>query len=208
MEQKPDYNRMMRAELARVKPGARLLLHSCCGPCSSRCLEALKETFDVTVLFYNPNITEADENELRKREQIRLLRESGWADIAEEEYDPSVFYAAVRGREGEREGGSRCYLCYALRLDYTARFAKERGYEYFCTTLSVSPHKNARWINESGERFARQYGVAFLPSDFKKENGYLRSVELAKQYELYRQNYCGCEFSKWWILNAQTEKNE
>lgn len=194
---KPDYHKSMLKEMATVKKGARLLLHSCCGPCSSRCIEALKEVFDVTVLFYNPNVTDAAEYEKRRAEQIRLLKETSWAKLAPAPYEPEEFFRAAKGLESEKEGGARCYRCYALRLEYTAMRAARENYEYFCTTLSVSPHKNAAWINELGERFAQSYGVRFLPSDFKKQNGYLRSVELAKEYGLYRQNYCGCVFSDW-----------
>lgn len=181
----------------KVPAGTRLLLHSCCGPCSSRCLETLKEKFAVTVLYYNPNITDRSEYEKRKGEQIRLLRETGWAEFLDCDYDPAEFFAAAKGLEGEKEGGARCYRCYELRLAETARIAAEKGFAFFCTTLSVSPHKNAQWINEIGERFEKEYGVQWLYSDFKKQNGYLRSVELAKEYHLYRQNYCGCVFSDW-----------
>ncbi len=194
---KIDYNKMMKEEMSRAGTGARLLLHSCCGPCSTRCLETLKDIFKVSVLFYNPNITDAAEYEKRKSEQERLLRETGWADILTAEYEPADFFAAACGLEKEREGGARCRACYALRLGYTARRAKEEKFDYFCTTLSVSPHKNAEWLNELGDEYAARYGVPFLHSDFKKENGYLRSVELAETYSLYRQNYCGCVFSDW-----------
>lgn len=194
---KIDYNKRMKEEMAGAKSGARLLLHSCCGPCSTRCLELLKDAFEVTVLFYNPNITDAAEYEKRRAEQERLLRETGWAKILPAEYEPADFFAATRGLEGEKEGGARCRACYALRLEYTARRAKEENFDFFCTTLSVSPHKNADWINELGDEYAARCGVPFLHCDFKKENGYLRSVELAKAYSLYRQNYCGCVFSDW-----------
>lgn len=194
---KPDYNKKMKDEILCGGKGKTLLLHSCCGPCSTRCLEMLKDIFEVTVYFYNPNITEAAEYEKRRREQVRLLEQTGWAKLIFGEYNPQEFFSAVRGLENEREGGKRCFTCYALRLESTAKCAKEGGYDYFCTTLSVSPHKNAAWINELGARFSQQYGVRFLPSDFKKENGYLRSVELAQIYGLYRQNYCGCIFSDW-----------
>ncbi|HIY78159.1 MAG TPA: epoxyqueuosine reductase QueH [Candidatus Borkfalkia excrementavium] len=192
-----DYNKIMRETLQQVPAGARLLLHSCCGPCSSRCLETLKDVFRVTVYYYNPNITEEEEYLHRKGEQIRLLKETGWADFLDCDYQSGDFFRAVRGLEGEPEGGARCKICYQLRLDRTAQAAKENGYDWFCTTLSVSPHKNAGWINELGARAQQKYGVRWLYSDFKKENGYLRSVELAKTYGLYRQNYCGCVFSDW-----------
>ena len=192
---KCDMNKRMLQIMDETPAGTRLLLHSCCGPCSSRCLETLKEKFAITVLYYNPNITDRAEYEKRKSEQIRLLRETGWADFLDSDYDPERFFAAAKGLEGEQEGGARCYRCYGLRLAKTARVAAEQGFAFFCTTLSVSPHKNAQWINELGERFEREYGVRWLYSDFKKQNGYLRSVELAKEYHLYRQNYCGCVFS-------------
>lgn len=190
-------NKKMLEIMDKVPAGTRLLLHSCCGPCSSRCLETLKEKFAVTVLYYNPNITDRAEYEKRKGEQIRLLRETGWADFLDCDYDPAAFFSAVKGLEEEKEGGARCYCCYELRLAETARVAAEKGFDFFCTTLSVSPHKNAQWINEIGERLEKEYGVQWLYSDFKKQNGYLRSVELAKEFHLYRQNYCGCVFSDW-----------
>lgn len=192
-----DMNKKMLEIMDKVPAGTRLLLHSCCGPCSSRCLETLKEKFAVTVLYYNPNITDRAEYEKRKGEQIRLLRETGWADFLDCDYDPAAFFSAVKGLEEEKEGGARCYCCYELRLAETARVAAEKGFAFFCTTLSVSPHKNAQWINEIGERLDKEYGVQWLYSDFKKQNGYLRSVELAKEFHLYRQNYCGCVFSDW-----------
>lgn len=192
-----DMNKKMLEIMDKVPAGTRLLLHSCCGPCSSRCLETLKEKFAVTVLYYNPNITDRAEYEKRKGEQIRLLRETGWADFLDCDYDPAAFFSAVKGLEEEKEGGARCYCCYELRLAETARVAAEKGFAFFCTTLSVSPHKNAQWINEIGERLEKEYGVQWLYSDFKKQNGYLRSVELAKEFHLYRQNYCGCVFSDW-----------
>lgn len=173
------------------------MLHSCCGPCSSRCIETLKKYFSVTVLFYNPNITDAAEYEKRKSEQIRFLKETGWASFLDCLYDPQEFFSAAKGLEGEPEGGARCYACYKLRLDFTARIAREQDFDYFCSTLSVSPHKNSAWLNAIGEELQEKYGVAWLYSDFKKQNGYLRSVQLANEYGLYRQNYCGCIFSDW-----------
>lgn len=178
------------------KGGGTLLLHSCCGPCSSRCIETLKEVFSVTVYYYNPNITDREEYLKRKSEQIRFLKETGWAEFLESPYDPETFFSCAEGLEQEKEGGVRCYRCFELRLRKTAMEAKSRGFDYFCTTLSVSPHKNAVWINEIGEKIAVEAGIRWLPADFKKENGYLRSVRLAKEYGLYRQDYCGCAFSK------------
>ena len=194
---KPDFNKRMLELCRTVTPGEKLLLHSCCGPCSSRCLETLKEFFKVTVLFYNPNITDPAEYEKRKGEQLRFLRETGWADFLDCDYAPQEFFSYARGLEGEKEGGARCYKCYRLRLEKTAQLAKEGGYGWFCSTLSVSPHKNAAWLNELGEEIEKRTGVRWLYSDFKKENGYLRSVRLAQEHNLYRQNYCGCIFSDW-----------
>lgn len=194
---KVNYDQLMRAEMQAAPAGARLLLHSCCGPCSSRCIEELKEKFSVTVLYYNPNITDPAEYAHRKAEQLRLLAQTGWAEFLDCDYDPAEFFAAAKGLEGEREGGARCFACYKLRLERTARTAKEEGFDLFCSTLSVSPHKNAAWLNEIGEELQRAYGVAWLHNDFKKRGGYLRSTQLAREYGLYRQNYCGCTFSDW-----------
>lgn len=194
---KPDYNKRMLEICEHAGNGKRLLLHSCCGPCSSRCIETLKKYFSVTVLFYNPNITDAAEYEKRKSEQTRFLKETGWASFLDCLYDPQEFFSAAKGLEGEPEGGARCYACYKLRLDFTARIAREQDFDYFCSTLSVSPHKNSAWLNAIGEELQEKYGVAWLYSDFKKQNGYLRSVQLANEYGLYRQNYCGCIFSDW-----------
>lgn len=191
-----NFHEEMLKTLQTVPKGERLLLHSCCGPCSSRCLELLKDAFSVTVFYYNPNITDAAEYAHRKGEQLRLLRETGWADVLECGYDPCEFYAAAAGLEGEPEGGGRCRTCFALRLGRTARAAAEGGYGWFCSTLSVSPHKNAALLNEIGAALERQYGVRWLRNDFKKQDGYLRSVRLAERYGLYRQNYCGCGFSQ------------
>ena len=192
-----NFHERMLEILPSVPRGERLLLHSCCGPCSTRCIEALKDAFRVTVLYYNPNITDPAEYAKRKAEQVRFLQESGWADLLDCPYDPQEFFAAAKGFEGEPEGGERCTRCFALRLMYTAQAAKREGFGWFGTTLSVSPHKDAARLNALGEQIARQTGVRWLYADFKKQNGYLRSTQLAKQYHLYRQNYCGCIFSDW-----------
>ena len=192
-----NFHERMLEILPSVPRGERLLLHSCCGPCSTRCIEALKDAFRVTVLYYNPNITDPAEYAKRKAEQVRFLQESGWADLLDCPYDPQEFFAAVKGLEGEPEGGERCTRCFALRLMYTAQAAKREGFGWFGTTLSVSPHKDAARLNALGEQIAAQTGVRWLYADFKKQNGYLRSTELARQYHLYRQNYCGCIFSDW-----------
>ena len=192
-----NFHERMLEILPSVPRGERLLLHSCCGPCSTRCIEALKDAFCVTVLYYNPNITDPAEYAKRKAEQVRFLQESGWADLLDCPYDPQEFFAAAKGFEGEPEGGERCTRCFALRLMYTAQAAKREGFGWFGTTLSVSPHKDAARLNALGERIAAQTGIRWLYADFKKQNGYLRSTQLARQYHLYRQNYCGCIFSDW-----------
>ena len=198
----------------------RLLLHACCAPCSSYVLEYLREKFEITVLYYNPNITEREEYEKRSAELKRLARQmnqesagagqpekgsvptepaalpSGFILVEEGEWEPKRFFEVSKGLENLPEGGERCFRCYELRLRETARIAAERGFDYFTTTLTISPLKNAEKLNEIGARMAEKYGVAFLPSDFKKKNGYKRSVELSEKYGLYRQDYCGCIFSR------------
>lgn len=177
----------------------RLLLHSCCAPCSSYCLEYLAEHFEVTVLYYNPNITDEAEYLKRAAEQKRLIAElpvKHRAGFVEGEYRPGDFYEAVKGLEDVPEGGARCFKCYRLRLEYAARYAAERGFDFYCTTLSISPLKNAAKLNEIGEELSEIYSVPWLPSDFKKRGGYQRSIALSREYGLYRQDYCGCGFSK------------
>ena len=195
---KRNYNREMEEEIARLE-GRRptLLLHSCCGPCSSAVLERLREAFRVTVLYYNPNIEPEEEYQHRRAEQQRLLEilggDTGWLPC---DYDHEAFAAFAPGMADEPEGGKRCLACFAMRLNETARQAKTHGFEYFTTTLSVSPHKNAENVNRAGEAAARRFGVQYLYADFKKKNGYLRSLQLSAEYGLYRQNYCGCLMSK------------
>lgn len=172
-----------------------LLLHSCCGPCSSYVLEYLTQYFDVTVLFYGPNIQPEEEYFKRLEYQRRVLQHIP-AKILECQYDGEAFRRAVKGLENEREGGARCTVCFALRLEETARQAAEHGFEYYCTTLTVSPHKDAQRINALGEKIGEKYGVKWLPSDFKKRGGYQRSIALSRELELYRQDYCGCTYSK------------
>jgi len=176
-----------------------LLLHSCCAPCSSYVLEYLAPYFNICDFYYNPNISPKKEYEDRKEELVRLIREMGLSTevtFLEGTYQPEDFFAMAKGLEDLPEGGERCFKCYEMRLRESAKIAKEQGAEYFGTTLTISPLKNAQKLNELGERLAEEYGVKYLPSDFKKKNGYKRSVELSAQYELYRQNYCGCIFSK------------
>lgn len=186
-----DLIREMRQEGRRCK----LLLHSCCAPCSSYVLEYLSGLFDMTLYFYNPNITEPEEYGKRLTEWKRLCA-SFPVEIVEGAYEPEKFFVMAEGLEKLPEGGARCFLCYEMRMRAAASLAKEIGTDYFTTSLSISPHKNAAKINEIGERLAHEYGVKHLPSDFKKKNGYKRSIELSKEYGLYRQNYCGCIYSR------------
>lgn len=176
-----------------------LLLQCCCAPCSSAVIERLREHFTVKLYFYNPNIY--PEAEYRKRlEQFDKLLSGGFGEGIEQvaaKYDQAEFFDFVKGMENEKEGGARCAKCFILRLRETARKAKEIGADYFCTTLTVSPHKNAEVINNIGMELQEEYGVKYLLSDFKKKEGYKRSTELSKQFDLYRQNYCGCKFSMW-----------
>jgi len=176
----------------------RLLLHSCCAPCSSYVMEYLSEYFEITVFFYNPNIYPPEEYEMRVKEEERLIKEMPFRHpvrLVEGTYDPERFYAAAKGLEKEPEGGRRCEKCYELRLFEAAKMAKEGGYDYFTTTLTISPLKPAPKLNEIGERIGAEVGVAYLNSDFKKKDGYKRSIQLSKEYGLYRQNYCGCVYS-------------
>ena len=187
-----------------------LLLHACCAPCSSYVLEYLTEYFSVTVYFYNPNITENSEYEKRKNELKRLIKEKPFSNpvtMIDGDYSPEVFFNMSKGLEDCPEGSERCFLCYEQRMRSTAQLAKELNFEYFCTTLSVSPHKNAVKLNEIGASLSDEYGVPYLFSDFKKRGGYKRSIELSRQYGLYRQNYCGCIFSRIQAERKDKEKN-
>lgn len=175
-----------------------LLMQACCAPCSSYVLEYISQYFDMSMYFYNPNISPESEFSYRFDELCRFAEQAGYknVNIISADYNASDFYDAVRGMEDLPEGGERCRVCYELRLRKTAEYAKNNGFAYFSTTLSISPHKNADWINEIGESLEKEYGISWLYSDFKKKNGYKRSIELSKEYGLYRQNYCGCVFSK------------
>lgn len=175
-----------------------LLLHSCCAPCSSYVLEYLSDYFGITVFYYNPNIYPDEEYEMRVREQQRFIRAfpaKHPIDFIEGAYDKERFYEMARGLEAVPEGGQRCFQCYELRLREAGELAKARGFDYFTTTLSISPMKNAEKLNEIGLRLAEELGVAYLCSDFKKRNGYKRSTELSREYGMYRQDYCGCVYS-------------
>ena len=198
---KKNYSQLLEQLIERECSAKRptLLLHACCAPCSSYVLEYLAERFDITILFFNPNIYPPAEYEFRAAELSRLVEEMGLVGrvrIINGRYDPHEFLEMAKGLENLREGGERCKKCYTLRLSETARIAADAHFDYFTTTLSISPHKNAEWINEIGEEVGARYGVCHLPSDFKKKNGYKRSCELSAQYGLYRQDYCGCVFSK------------
>lgn len=184
-----------------------LLLHSCCAPCSSYTIEYLANYFSITVFYYNPNISPADEYEKRKAEQIRLIKSlpvNNKVSFLDCDYNSSEFFEIAKGYEDCREGGERCFRCYELRLNETAKMASENHFDYFCTTLSISPLKNAQKINEIGFVLAEKYDVNWLPSDFKKKEGYKRSIELSREYNLYRQNFCGCIYSKREVGNEYT----
>ena len=181
------------------RPG--LLLHSCCAPCSSYCLEYLSSFFRITVFYYNPNITIREEYDHRITEQKRLIEEMNARynldiNFASGKYEPERFFETIKGMEKCPEGGERCRRCFDLRLGEAAGYASDHGFDFFTTTLTISPLKNADILNELGNKKAKEYNIAFLPSDFKKNNGYKRSIELSAEYGLYRQNYCGCIFSK------------
>ena len=198
-----NFDKLMLEEIAALKGTKTLLLHCCCAPCSSACLERLKDYFKITVLFYNPNIG-GEEYERRKGELIRLIKETGWADFLDCDHLEEEFYSAVKGMESCPEGGNRCRECFRLRLEKTAELADENNFDYFTTTLTVSPLKDAALINKIGESL--KGSSKWLYSDFKKRNGYLRSCELSKEYSLYRQDYCGCEFSRLYSLEKKSEK--
>lgn len=182
-----------------------LLLHSCCAPCSSYVLEYLSQFFNITVLYYNPNISPKDEYLYRLQEEKRLISEMNFKNpvkILDCDYNADEFFTVAKGLEKEPEGGKRCEKCFDLRLDFTAKTAKENKFDYFATTLTISPLKNANLINQIGESLAEKYNVKYLSSDFKKKEGYKRSIILSKEYNLYRQNYCGCIYSK-----VESDKN-
>ena len=183
----------MENEIASLEKKHSLLLHCCCAPCSSACLEKLHGHFDITVLYYNPNI-EDEEYLRRKAELSRLIKETGWAKEIDCDHEKDKYYSAVRGLEGEPEGGKRCEVCFKLRLEKTAEIAEKLGFDYFTTTLTISPLKDAALLNKIGERVAEGKKVKWLYSDFKKRDGYLKSIRLSEKYNLYRQDYCGCVY--------------
>ena len=186
-------------EISKSDKRPRLLLHACCAPCSSYVLEYLSRFFDITLYFYNPNITPAEEYAYRAEELSRLVPEmglDGGVSLVVSDYNSDEFYNIASGLEDAPEGGARCARCYRLRLEASAKYAAKCGFDYFTTTLSISPYKNSRWLNEIGAELSEIYGVRYLYSDFKKKNGYKRSCELSEMHGLYRQDYCGCEFSR------------
>ncbi|MBQ8967462.1 epoxyqueuosine reductase QueH [Ruminococcus sp.] len=199
---KTNYQRKLDDIIKSLDPAApppKLLLHSCCAPCSSYVLEYLTQYFSITVFYYNPNIFPPEEYDHRVKELQRLISElpvKNPVTLVERGYHPQEFYTAVKGLENIPEGGERCFACYRLRLEHTAQLAAELGADYFTTTLSISPYKNSAKLNEIAEELGEVYSLSALPSDFKKKNGYKRSIELSAEYGLYRQDYCGCVFSK------------
>ncbi len=219
---KVNYQKELEKIIASLENPQKVFLHSCCAPCSSYCMEYLRKYFEVTVFYYNPNIMQEEEYRKRVAELKRLIEVYNKIEVIDDiankqqgalqttayyetlypirlvegNYDVNRYLDTIKGLEACKEGGSRCEQCFSLRLRETAKVAKEMGMDYFTTTLTISPLKNAQLINQLGETIGKEEGIAWLPSDFKKNNGYLRSIELSKEYDLYRQDYCGCDFSK------------
>ncbi len=178
----------------------KLLLHSCCGPCSTTAITRLSQEYEVAVYYYNPNIYPEEEFIKRQNTQKQFLQKyNPEIKLIEGEYENNLYEERIKGFRGCKEGGERCKYCFRLRLEKTANLAKKLNYDLFATTLTVSPHKNAKLINEIGKQIENERGVEYLPSDFKKQDGYLQSIRLSKEYDLYRQNYCGCKYSIWWV---------
>ena len=205
-----NYDQLMEEQLKNIKEGSTLLLHACCAPCSSAVLERLGNHFKIFILYYNPNITEEVEYLKRKKEIQKFINEFKIKypiNMIETHYDNKEFFNIAKGLEKEPERGKRCYKCYKLRLEETARVAKENNFDFFATTLTLSPYKNTQWLNEIGKELEEKYHVNYLYSDFKKKNGYKRSIELSKTYNLYRQDYCGCIYSKIENLNKKNNKD-
>ncbi len=188
---KIDYNKLMHEEITSFGGKPKLVLHCCCAPCSSAVIEKISQYFDITYLFYNPNIYPQAEFDLRKNEFLKL-----GVKVVDLGYNHNEFLHLVLGKEQEKEGGSRCQLCIAQRMEMAFKYAAENNYDVVTTTLSISPHKDAQFINKTGEALQNKYGVKFLHADFKKEDGYLNSIKICKNLGIYRQDYCGCEFSR------------
>lgn len=208
-----NYNKVMEEELIKIKKEGcipSILLHSCCAPCSSHVIDTLTPYFDITILYYNPNIEPLEEYEKRKAEEIRFIKEypnKNKLTILDCDHDNLLFHQTIKGLEHEKEGGARCIKCYYLRLDKTAQIAMSKNYDYFATTLTVSPLKNSSKLNQIGEFLSKKYNIKYLYSDFKKKEGYKHSIELAKEYNLYRQDYCGCIYSKQQREQEKANKN-
>ena len=193
---KENYNNLFKNEVANFDKKHSILLHSCCAPCSSHVISVLKDYFDITIFYYNPNISPIQEYEKRKQEQISFIKQLDCGiKIMDCDYDNDVYEECIKGLENEKEGGARCLKCFRLRLEKTAKLASVNNFDYFCTTLTVSPYKNSQVINSIGKELMDIYNVKWLYSDFKKEEGYKHSIALSKQYNLYRQDYCGCIYS-------------
>ena len=194
-----NYDLEMERQIEDLKEGEKLLLHACCAPCSTAVLERLASFFRISIFYYNPNISDKDEYQKRVEEVkklINLVDSKYEIELIEGDYNPEAFFEISKGLELEPERGKRCYKCYELRLEETARIADKLGFNLFCTTLTLSPHKNSDWVNEIGESLNNKYKANYLYSDFKKKEGYKRSIVLSKEYDLYRQDYCGCIYSK------------
>lgn len=194
-----NYDLEMEKQITSIPMGTELLLHACCAPCSSACLERLGNHFKITIFYYNPNITNEIEYNKRITEIKKFINKFKTRypiSIIEGKYEPEKFFEIAKGLETEPERGARCYKCYELRLEETAKMATFLDINYFCTTLTLSPYKNSNWLNEIGEKLNKKYSANYLYSDFKKKNGYKRSIELSSKYNLYRQNYCGCIYSQ------------
>ena len=187
---KIDYNKLMHEQISSFGEKPKLLLHCCCAPCSSAVIEKIKEFFDITYYYFNPNIYPETEFEQRKNEFKKL-----GVEVVSEAYDHQQFLNVVKNHEQDEEGGVRCQICIAQRMDKSFEYAKKHGFDYVTTTLSISPHKNAEFINKTGEMLQDKHQIKYLYADFKKQNGYLRSIQICKELEIYRQDYCGCEFS-------------
>lgn len=194
-----NYHKLCLEEISKLDSPKKILLHSCCAPCSSYVITFLSNYFDITILYYNPNIFPKEEYEKRKQEQIRLIKTlhtKHKLEFLDCDYENNIYNELITGYESCPEGGNRCDICFNLRLEKTAKLAKAYKYDYFCSTLTVSPHKNSKIINEIGEKISQKYHIKWLYSDFKKNEGFKQSIELSKKYELYRQDYCGCIYSK------------
>ena len=194
-----NYQKLLEEEINKIKNNEikpKLLLHACCGPCSSYVIEYLSNSFDITIYYYNPNIYPLDEYQRRLNELIKFINKfNNKITVVEEHYNSSDYYNNIKGLENLGEKSKRCYNCYKFRMEKASIYAKENHYDYFTTTLSISPYKNAEWLNQIGKDLESKYDIKYLYADFKKKNGYKRSLELSKEYKLYRQEYCGCVYS-------------